>query len=158
MKDIKNYEGLYAITEDGKVWSYKRQKFLSPKINKLNRMSVMLCKGNDSHKMYSIHRLVAQAYIPNPDSLPEVNHKDENPMNNSVSNLEWCTGTYNVNYGTRNDRCGQPSRKPVYCVELDKTFISLREAAKAINVRPAAISHCLIGNSKICGGYHWRYV
>ena len=102
MRDIKDYEGLYAITSCGRVWSYRRKKFLKPG-NSRGYLTVTLCKEGQQ-KTYSIHRLVAEAYIPNPEGLPQVNHKDECKTNNCINNLEWCDGVYNVNYGTRNLR------------------------------------------------------
>jgi hypothetical protein len=72
-----------------------------------------------------VHRLVGEAYIPNPDDKPQINHKDENKSHNYIANLEWVTAKENCNYGTRNKRL----RKSVYCVELDKVFESLLDAA-----------------------------
>lgn len=103
MKDIKNYEGLYAVTEDGQVYSYRRKKYLKPALIGHGYLRVCLCKGQEK-KNFFIHRLVAEAYLPNPNNLPEVNHKDENKLNNCVENLEWLTSKENANYGTRNER------------------------------------------------------
>lgn len=102
MKDITNYEGLYAITSCGKVWSYKSKKFLKPYFNG-GYASVALSK-NGKLTYPLVHRLVAEAYISNPDNLPQVNHKDEDKAHNCVNNLEWCDATYNNNYGTRTSR------------------------------------------------------
>lgn len=99
MKDIKGYEGLYAVTEDGQIWSYRRKKFLKLDGKVGDYQSIGLSKDGKV-KGYAVHRLVAQAYIPNPDNLPMVNHKDEVKSNNCVDNLEWCTREYNCNYGT----------------------------------------------------------
>lgn len=104
MRDIKGYEGKYAITEDGKIWSYVYKKLLKPSLDRDGYEIVWLYDKNRKVKALKIHRLVAETYIPNPDYLPQVNHKDENKQNNNVSNLEWCTGKYNANYGTRNKR------------------------------------------------------
>jgi hypothetical protein len=97
MKDVIGYEGLYAVTRDGKVWAYLNRlhkgKFLKPALRK-GYPFVCLCKGS-SIKQFNIHRLVAQAYLPNLESLPQVNHKDSNKENNHVSNLEWCSASYN---------------------------------------------------------------
>jgi hypothetical protein len=77
MREIPNYEGLYAVTSCGKVWSYRSKRFLTPRKSKKGYLTVLLCnKGN--MREFKIHRLVADAYIPNPDNLPQVNHKDEN--------------------------------------------------------------------------------
>lgn len=103
MKDVKGYEGLYAITSCGKVWSYKSKRFIIPHPNKKGYLRIKLYKNN-SYKTYSIHRLVAEAYIPNFENKSQVNHKDENKSNNCVGNLEWVTSKENANYGTRNER------------------------------------------------------
>ena len=156
MKDIKNYEGLYAITEDGRVWSYKSNKFMTPAQNN-GYLFVNLYKEHKLKKAY-IHRLVAEAYLPNPDNLPEVNHKDENKANNALSNLEWCTRQYNNSYGMRNERISKALGKSVLCVELDRVFRSVIEAAKQLNINSSNIFRALSGGTEKAYGYHWRYV
>ena len=106
MKDIKGYEGLYAITSCGKVWSYQSKRFLLPYKNNKGYLFVKLSKGG-IRKAYSIHRLVALNYIPNPENKEQVNHKDENKENNCINNLEWMTNYENCHYGTRNQRVSQ---------------------------------------------------
>lgn len=96
MKDIKDYEGLYAITEDGRVWSYRSNKYLKPEIMKLGYVRFALSKGGKTKKFLA-HRLVAEAYIPNPNSYTEVSHLDETRDNNCVDNLEWSTHMENCN-------------------------------------------------------------
>lgn len=136
MKDIVGYEGLYAVTEDGRVWSYRAKRFL--KATSEGYQSVVLCKDK-TQQFFQVHRLVAAAFIPNPLSLPCINHKDENPANNAVSNLEWCTHKYNNNYGGHNARCGKAHGRKVYSVELDKVFDSCADAARALGVTSACI-------------------
>ena len=117
-KDVKGYEGLYQVSNFGRVKrvggvvKHGTSKTLTvvERILKVNvngkgqeHLMVHLSKGGKVKKAY-VHRLVAEAYIPNPDNLPEVNHKDENPMNNKVDNLEWCTHLYNNLYGTKIER------------------------------------------------------
>ena len=100
MKDIKNYEGLYAITTDGKVYSHKKKKFMSVRAGRKGHgdyPSVSLYKDGKA-KNYSIHRLVAITYLPNPDNLPEVHHKDHNRYNPDESNLEWVSREQNMLY------------------------------------------------------------
>lgn len=94
MKDIKGYEGIYAITSCGKVWGYRSQKFLKPKICK-GYLRINLCK-NGIKKTYSIHRLVAETYIPNPNNLEEVHHINANKTDNYVGNLQWVTKQDNL--------------------------------------------------------------
>ena len=173
MKDIKGYEGIYAVTEDGQVWSYIKNKFLRP--TGKTYKGVCLCKDG-KHTTYYVHRLVAEAYLPNPNNLPQVNHKDENPTNNHVNNLEWCDRFYNMNYGTVKQRladmrkgttlsdeyksaikhtCTEKYGIPVICVELNKVYSSIADATRETGFR--WISACLHGRQKTAGGYHWRY-
>lgn len=156
MKDIKNYEGLYAVTSCGKVWSYKSKKFLKLRERKDGYLCVDLCKDGIKKTCF-IHRLVAEAYIPNPENKPQINHIDEDKSHNWINNLEWATAKENVNHGTRNERARKANGKPVYCVELDKVFSNAREAGKEIGRTSSAVCYCLHGNTKTCGGYHWRY-
>ena len=156
MKDILGYEGLYAITSCGKVWSYRTKKFLKLRERGGGYLYVGLHKDKKI-KNYSIHRLVAEAYLPNPDNLPCVNHKDENNENNALPNLEWCTYEYNNNYGSRNEKAAKRCRKPVYCEELNRTFESGIAVARELGLDNSSITKCCKGKQKTCGGYHWRY-
>lgn len=153
MKDIIGYEGLYAVTSCGKVWSYKSNKFLAPNRNNNGYCQVSLMK-NGKRKVCYIHRLVAQAFLPNPNNLPEVNHKDECKENNCLANLEWCDRAYNLAYGTRTKR----TRKPIYCVELDRTFEGVNAAAKELNLSQGNISNVCHGKLNTTGGYHFKFV
>lgn len=103
LKDIEGYEGRYMVSDQGQVYNVKRKQFMSLQDDGRGYLFTGLSK-NGKRKFYKVHRLVAQAFIPNPDNLPEVNHKDENKHNNCVDNLEWCDVKYNRNYGTRNER------------------------------------------------------
>ena len=123
MKDIKDYEGRYAVTEDGQVWSYKRKIFLKPSKNNSGYLIVCLYK-NGKRKNPLVHRLVLETYYPieNMEKL-EVNHLDENKENNCLSNLSWATHKDNVNYGTRTQR----TCKKVLCVETGIVYESIKE-------------------------------
>ena len=107
-KDVKGYEGLYKISNFGRVWSIRRKLFLKPVDKPYLRVRLYSIDG--TNKMFSVHRLVAEAFIPNPDNLPCINHKDENKMNNCIDNLEWCTAKYNSNYGTAKQRWGEKQK------------------------------------------------
>ena len=155
LKDIKDYEGEYAITRDGRVWSYKSNKFLKPELVR-GYYYVSLYKEGKG-KNFRIHRLVAEAFIPNPEGLPQVNHKDECKINNCVSNLEWCDAKYNANYGTRTERIANKRSIPVYCEELNKTFYGAREAARELGLDNSNIIKCCKGKLKTHRGYHFRY-
>ena len=156
MVDIKGYEGIYAITSCGKVWSYKTKRFLKTIKTRKGYEKVYLSKGN-SVKHPTIHKLVAMAYIPNPNNLPQINHKDENKENNAVNNLEWCNNRYNSNYGTRNERMAKAKWKKVLCIELNRIFDSEKHAERELGIGVSRISECCSGKNKTAGGYHWRY-
>ena len=162
-KDIKGYEGLYQVSTLGRVRSLPRKngrgqqlkgKYLKPLKHKDGYLMVILSKGGvRSHKL--IHRLVAQAFIDNSCNYEIVNHKDEDKMNNQVSNLEFCTIKYNVNYGTRNQRAIDSRKKKVMCVETGEVFDSLKSVEEFTRV--AGVSDVLRGKQKTSGGFHWRY-
>ena len=148
MKDIKNYEGLYGITSCGKVWSYRNECFLKPRVNHKGYLIVQLYKDGKM-KSYRIHRLVAEAYIPNPDNLPQVDHIDNDKTHNYVNNLQWITNRDNVRKG-RN--------KPILQYTLDGEFV--REWPCANDVGRAAqtnIWYCLNGRTKSAYGFIWKY-
>ena len=161
MKYIKGYERLYSITEDGCVYSHYLKRFLKPVKIRKGYYQIGLSK-NGERKLYLIHRLVAETYIPNPNNLPIVNHKDENPKNNNVDNLEWCDKSYNYHYGSCPERAAakisQKNSKAVYCIELNKTFKSQTEAAKELGINQGNVSSCCAGKLKTTGGYHFRFV
>ena len=119
MRDIPGYEGLYAATEDGRIWSYRSKKFLKPRITNSGYCRVALYKDGKA-KDFLVHRLVVEAYLPNPDNLPQVNHLDEDKTNNALLNLEWITAAENVNYS---------QARKVICVETDEIFDSMTLAA-----------------------------
>lgn len=109
-KDVKHYEGLYKISSQGRVWSVTKQDYKIPHVKENGYWSVQLYKNRKMKNEY-IHRLVALTFIPNPEHLPQINHKDENKSNNAVSNLEWCDQSYNMNYGTVKYRLSNTHRK-----------------------------------------------
>lgn len=159
MKDILGYEGLYAITSCGKVWSYRRKMFLKPSISQKGYAYVSLMKDGASKK-FRVHRLVAEAFIPNPENKPEVNHINEVKTDNYVSNLEWATRVENMNAGTVQTRMKQMIQEkvshPVYCIELRKGFCSIVEAARELGVHQANLGKA-IANGKPYKGYTFRY-
>lgn len=166
-KDIKGYEG-YQVSNLGRVWSVRSQSYLKGAINHGGYQSVQMKANNGKFKREYVHRLVALAFIPNPAGLPQVNHKDENKINNTVENLEWCSHNYNQNYGTKIERqvqkrdypkLGQhPQAKKVYCVELNIVFDCAKSATLKLGVNNADIGKACKGKLKTAGGYHWRYV
>ena len=166
---IEGYENLYEVSNLGRVCSLERTvikkndatrkvpgKILKPGTNKNGYLKVNLCKNGTRRTCY-LHRLVATAFIPNPDKKPQVNHKDEDKTNNTAENLEWCTAKENNNYGTRNKRASEKRSKPVLCIELNQIFPSLTEAARQLSLSVGNISWVLTGRSKTAGGYHWEF-
>ena len=183
-KDIKGFEGRYQVSNLGRVrsldWPGHKGRILKQKLGKRWGYYILNLAHADGYiKTVSVHRLVAMAFIPNPDNLPEVNHKDENKLNNTVylntdgsidinrTNLEWCTGLYNIRYGTRGERVNklvnEPRMRAVrqynFDGELINTYPSIAEASKAIGVSTRTMA-------AICGkigahsthGYIFRYL
>lgn len=147
-KDIKGFEGKYKVSTLGNVFSVISNRYLKPvMVNGYHR--VRLCGV-----AYFVHRLVAEAFLPNPDNLPQVNHKDENRINNHRDNLEWCTAKYNMNYGNR------PSRysKKVINVTTGDIYESTKDVERTCGYRHSAISECCNGKRKRAYGFEWRYL
>lgn len=172
-KPVKGYEGLYEVSSLGRVRSVKRNLVMHPHPRRHGYLAVMLY-GKGGHKtrnfkQFSVHRLVAEAFIPNPDNLPEVNHKDECKTNNCAENLEWVTRLENVNYGTAKTRRAKKAvngKKSVAIQqftkdgELVKTYPSLAEVHRQTGYEQANICRCAQGSKQYSHayGYVWRYV
>lgn len=159
-KDISGYEGLYAISSLGNVRSYYTNKILKQETVRNGYKAVYLNKdGNRSHKY--IHILVAEAFLPNPENLPIINHKDENPANNSVDNLEWCTYRYNNMYNGVHIKRAIKQSKQVFQYDkngnLVNTYVSVREAGRCINRSSSNISGCCKGDLYTCYGFIWSH-
>ena len=163
-KDIVGYEGLYQVSNLGRI------KALERKYKHRTYPSIILKLREDTHgylqtflykknirKTYLVHRLVAVAFIKNPNHYDEVNHIDEDKTNNKLSNLEWCNRNYNVNYGNRTLK----TAKKIEQYDLNNNFIkawnSIAEASRKLKVASSGISACCIGINKTCGGYIWKY-
>ena len=154
-KDIKGYEGIYLISNYGRVKSlHKKEKIIKQFENTNGYLQVDLWK-NGIGKHILVHKLVANSFIKNLKNYPFINHKDENKKNNRVDNLEWCTAKYNCNYGTRNLRLSSP----VICIELNKKYNSIKDASDDLNIQQAHISGCCMKRKhyNTAGGYHWQY-
>ena len=174
-KPIKGYEGIYEVSSYGRVRSLERMRIdkkgrRKPIPEKMLKMHDR--KGYDSvtlqdmgrKAIMSVHRLVAMAFIPNPDNLPAVNHRDENPRNNHVDNLEWCTIQYNTNYG--NGIAKQVASMTYKTREVEQLsingehiayFKSLSEASKATGADKSLIMRVCKGMKKTAGGFIWKY-
>ena len=158
-KDIKGYEGLYQVSNMGRVKSLRNNIILRQGIT-MGYKRVLLYTNN-SPKNYYIHRLVAMAFIPNPDNLPQVNHKDEDKANNCISNLEWCDCKYNSSYGTRGKRIARSKSKKVLQFKPDGTFVkewkSTKDVERNLGFNHANISACCRNIRKSAYGYIWKY-
>ena len=165
-KSIAGYEGLYEVSDQGRVKSLGNNKFgkeriLKPLKNTHGYLHVSLCKDGQ-RKTIVVHRLVAEAFIQNPNNLETINHKDEVKTNNTVGNLEWLSQRDNINYGTRNKRMAETRSKSVLMFdkstgELLATFPSLMEAGRVTGINQGNICSCCLGKKKSAGGYKWRY-
>ena len=172
-KDIPGYEGLYQVSDYGRVISLSynktgRKSLRTLRLDKAGYIVVTLHKSGVSRTM-KVHRLVAIAFIPNPLHLPQVNHRDENKANNHVDNLEWCTSSYNNSYGNRprkvldayKKRNRSIAERPVIMIDNDGTIIaeyhSISEAARNVGVRRESLRDAVLGRSKTCIGYFWKY-
>lgn len=178
-RDIKDYEGLYQVSNLGRVKSlgnggtHKTSRILKSAKNTWGYLRVQLWK-NGKGKWCFVHRLAATAFLDNPDNLPCVNHKDENPSNNFVGtpendykdgNIEWCSHEYNINYGTRNEKVSKVMTngklsKTVLQFTLDgllvKEWSSTRECERN-GFDNSAVGRCCNGKQKSHKGYIWKY-
>lgn len=166
-KDVVGYEGLYQVSNLGRIKSlirytlnYKcnKEKILNNRISKSGYCYIYLSK-NKQIKGFRVHRLVAQAFISNPNNLPQVNHKDGNKKNNSVNNLEWCTAKENTNHAERNS-LRKRSYKKVNQYDLKGNFIkqwnSLTEVALFYNKSKTTICNYCKGKLKD-KNFIWKY-
>lgn len=163
-RDVKGYENLYQVSRKGKVRSSHKGywEVLTSVVNRHGYNQYLFHKDGKRKNMRG-NRLVAEAYIPNPDNLPFVNHKDENPANDCVENLEWCTAKYNNNYGTARQRSSinHSKNRPVCMFYVDGAFIrefyNINDAARFVDGAHTCILRCC-NNKVFCyKGYIWRY-
>lgn len=163
-KDILGYEGLYQVSDLGRVKSLNylhtgKERVLAGK-NIRGYLVVGLSK-NGKVKQCKVHRLVAEAFIPNPDGLPCVNHRDECRTSNMVSNLEWCDVAYNNAYGTRTERVVKAESKIVYQYTLEgslvRSYSSANEASRRNGYSLGAICDCCNGKRNHHKGFIWSY-
>lgn len=163
-KDIKGYEGKYQISNRGRVKSLgnnktRKEKILRP--GKRNNYLFINLYKNGKSKKYNIHRLVAEHFLPNPDNLPVINHKDENKLNNNVENLEWCTQEYNMNYGDVNKKRSKKLTKKIQCIETGEIFNGSKDIIdRMFNGKgyPSNIRNNLYGRTKKAYGYTFKYI
>lgn len=162
-RDVVGFEGLYKISNKGRVMSIRSKTplILNPQVNKAgyHRIAIHI-RPFAGH--YMVHVWVARAFIPNPHNLPFVNHKDQNPSNNNVENLEWCTRLYNNTYGDALERAHTTRilhgiTKYVLQYDLDGRFInrytSIYKAHKATGIPYPTIESCVNGRQMSCRGF-----
>lgn len=176
-RDIKGYEGLYQVSNLGRVKSLnynhtKKEKILKWSKDKDGYLISSLCKEG-KHKTFTVHRLVAEAFLDNPHNYPCINHKDENKTNNNVENLEWCTVKYNVNYGTGIQRkventdykeigrkIAEKQSKTVLQYTKDgefvKEWVSTAECGRN-GFNQSNVVSCCQGKQKSHKGFIWKY-
>lgn len=176
-KDIEGFEGFYQVSTkgrvrsldctfptkraDGTIYNHRvKGRMINPTDDTFGYRQVTLRKDHKKSVTFRVHRLVAEAFIPNPDNLPIINHKDESRDNNNVENLEWCDYKYNLNYGTCIERSMTKRSKRVEQLTIDGQhvafFPSIRAAARAINGNFGDLQKAVHEHHRISYGYHWR--
>ena len=153
-KAIAGFEGIYEVSDQGRVKSLKcgKEKILKQWKDTYCYLKVGLCKDGHTKQLF-VHRLVAEAFIQNPNNLETVNHRDEDKTNNVASNLEWMSREDNIIYS----QARQVQMLDKSTGELLATFPSLAEAERVTGIADGSISACCRGKLKSAGGYIWKY-
>lgn len=159
-KDIKGYNGLYQISDYGRVKSFVKNKpIILKQTNVTNYLFVNLYDKSKHKKPVAIHRLVAETFISNPNNLPLVMHVDDNKHNNRYTNLMW--GTYSDNILDAYDKGLNTRRKTITGTSIVTGDIveykSITDASRDLKICVSAIANCLSGRSKVSAGYVWKY-
>lgn len=171
-RDVVGFEGLYLVSSRGEIKSVERRKsnnggtqFVNERVRVLTPdkdgyLKVCLSK-NGRHYVKSVHRLVAEAFIPNPYDLPVINHINEDKQDNRVENLEWCTVQYNTMHGTGRIRTAMKQGRAVVQLNMDGNvideFYSMGVASKTTGIPQPNIFKVCNGERNTAGGYKWRY-
>ena len=168
-KQVCGFEGVYEVSTLGRVRSLDRRNaagafckgvVLKQRVGNQGYPYVIL-KNGAVQKTIKTHRLVASAFLPNPENLPQINHKDEVKTNNRLDNLEWCDAYYNIHYGTAMLRSSEKQSKPVFQFDLDGRLVgkhkSTRAAQTETGVSQSKISMCCNRKRITAGGYRWEF-
>lgn len=167
--DIKDYEGKYMIHPEGKVFNLKSEKEI--KVTKGQKYMRVKLDNGIKRRTVDMHRLLAEAFLPNPNNYPVINHKDENGFNNSLDNLEWCTYSYNATYGTAKQRRMEAildkaekelgHRYEVAQYTLEGELVAIHESAtkisKTFGYDQGLICRVCNGQKKTAYGFTWAY-
>lgn len=170
-KAISGYEGLYEVSEDGEIKSLARMKryrdgarkhperIMRSRLVNGGYAQVMLTNAKGARRFLLVHRLVAEAFVPNPNQLPQVNHKDGNKLNNCAENLEWCTAKNNMIHSVKTGLRSDAKQVDVFskCGTYIGSYPSAKSAAEAFGVAHQNVSACCRGEVPSAGGYIWRY-
>lgn len=154
-KYIKGYEGLYQVSSWGRVKRVNTGRILKTIIGKDGYIQINLCKHGIQTR-YKVHRLVAQAFIPNPQNKPQVNHIDEDKENNHVENLEWVTNQENMLHNDLYKRCVKHAKKPVICLETNEKFESITQLSKYLKLGISTVSEKIKYNKPINGLHYMK--
>ena len=156
--EIEGFEK-YEVSNLGRVRNIKSGRILKPHLNHNGYLKHHLYKHNKLKELF-LHRIIAIAFIDNPEEKPQVNHIDENKLNNDLSNLEWCTERENVIHGTRTKRVAEKLSQKVIQLDLNDNvlneFESMVQAGQETGVSRSNISSCCNGKLKSAGGFKWR--
>lgn len=159
-KPVQGYEDSYLVSNLGNIRGLKRNKILKVRKSTRGYGQVNLSKRSVM-KTHRVHQLVATHFLPNPLNLPEINHLNEDKLDNRVENLEWCTRSHNVNYGNRTEKQKAKVSVPVVQFSLSgdqiAVYPSMIQAARELKLSHSSISECCSGKRKTLGGYMWKY-
>lgn len=155
-RDISGYEGFYQVSNLGRVRNARSERVLKPGTSYNGYHMVRLSRNNYAWTQ-RVNRLVAAAFIPNPENLPQVNHKNGVKADNRAENLEWCTASHNQLHRHRVLHQPAENRKPVLCIETGQVYPSVTEAAQALGLHIGNISNVCTGKRKHTNQLHFKF-